>query len=91
MSLKALTAKVERLQQKIAPHPLIIDCTGAREEMLAMLEAQMSPEEREEMERNPYVPSAEELTRAEEFSAFLEWDIQRIEQQCNVRFVSYDD
>lgn len=78
MSLKTLQTRLTKLESKIDPPPLIIDCTGAREELLAVLGAGLDDEEEE-------TPIDDELFN--ELDAALQASIDAIETYYNVRFV----
>jgi hypothetical protein len=67
---------------------MIIDCTGAREELLAKLRSHMTPEELERAEH--YEVDEETQQMFDRMHAFLEQDIKRIEQQHNIKLVSYE-
>lgn len=84
MSLKALQARLTRLSSRIDPAPQLIDCTGVKEELLAMLSSQIEKEE----PCTPYTPCTEEDEKAfSELDAMLQASIDAIEKNYNVKFV----
>ena len=83
MSIKTLQTRTSRLAEKLTPRPTIIDCTGARETLIAELEASMTPEELAE----PYIPTDEEQAEEEQLDALLEQLIKQTERQYNMMFL----
>lgn len=88
MSTKTLSHKLASLERILTPRPRIIDCTGAGEKLLAMLRAQMTPEEIALAETEEIDEETQRLF--DELSDLLQQEVERIEQEYNVRFVSYD-
>jgi len=86
-TLTNLSRRIEKLSSLLDPRPLLFDCTGARDELLSLLDASMTEEER----ATPYNPTPEEITEMEAFDSFLSDVIARDEQEYNVRFLSYDE
>jgi hypothetical protein len=82
-NLKSLQTQVQRMKKVLLPSPKIINCSGAKEELLAMLQAQMTEEEKNEH----VIWTEEDKQFIEQFDAFLDADIRQIEETCNVRLV----
>lgn len=85
--LHSLKKRIDRIGESVAPRPKVIDVTGTKEELLAMIEATMTEEERNSPD-TPLTPEQEAEMAA--FDAFLEEDIKRIERDHNIRLVSHD-
>jgi hypothetical protein len=87
MSTRTLQAKVARLTARLCPPPIIIDCDGAKAELLAMLEAQIARDEEEEtdeMTPEDYEAGCSQL------NAILDQSICEIEEKYHVRLVSHE-
>lgn len=85
MSTKTLAGKLARLEHILKPPPRIIDCTGAREELLAMLGYVPGEDE------TPVEWADEQLRTMQALDDIIERDVERIERECNIRLVCYDD
>jgi hypothetical protein len=85
-SINILTKRLGKLTDVLNPSPRIIDCTGAQEDLLAQLGVSMTEDERD----SSYNPGPEDLADMDALDAFLTEDIKRLEQEYNIRFVSYD-
>lgn len=85
MSLQSLARRIDVLHKALVPQPRIINCTGARDELMAQLESHMT----EEQLNTPVEWTEEQKKFAEEFSAMLAEMVKEDEQKYNVRFVSY--
>lgn len=85
MNTRSLERRARALSGKLQPRPRLIHCTGAKEELLAMLEDQI---EREGGDIHaPVTWSAEQLELIGRMDAYLEQSIAEIEACYNVRFV----
>jgi hypothetical protein len=86
-NIKSLQTQVHRMKKVLLPNPKIIDCTGARDQLLAKLESYMTEEEL----NTPVELTEEQKQFAEKFSAMLDEMVKEDERKYNVRFVSYRD
>lgn len=85
-NMKPFMKRLDKLGGVIAPRPRLIDCTGAREELLTMLQVSMTDDERNEVvEITPAVQA-----EFEALSDMLDRSVARIERDFNVRLISYD-
>ena len=87
MSLQSMSKRVNSLHRALIPPPHIIDCTGARDELLAQLRAHMTEEEL----NRPVEWSEEDKYIAEKLSEYLAERVKELEEVYNVRLVSYDE
>lgn len=87
MSLRAMARRVNTLHRALMPSPHIIDCTGARDELLAQLRAHMTEEEL----NRPVEWTDEDKYIAEKLSEYLDERVKELEEVYNVRLVSYDE
>jgi hypothetical protein len=90
MSINTLIRRVEKLDQKFNPPPLIIDAGKAKEELLMMLEMQMAKdeEEGEEKEESPIEWTPEQIQFAEEFGTYLEESMKHICKTNNIKLIN---
>lgn len=85
------TRRVETLRKKLLPRPTIIDCTNAKDELIAELEYKMLADGLTEVEIDASVEwTPEQEAFMQEFTAYLDDSVKRIERDFNVRFVSYE-
>ena len=90
-SLQKHISRVNALSKRLQPNPTLIDCRGAREELLAMLRQQMISDGKTEEEINaPVEWSEEDKTFIERFDAYLDDSVRSIQEMHNVRLVSYE-
>lgn len=83
-TMNILTRRIDHLMDTLNPSPVIIDCTGARDDLLMILDASMSDDERDEV----CVMTSEMQTEEDVFSVILGCSVTRIQREGNVRFVS---
>jgi hypothetical protein len=89
-SLQSQIRRVETLRKKLQPCPTIIDCTGAKDELLAKLKYDMLDDGMTEEEIDaPIELTPEQEAFMQEFNAYLDDSNKQIERDFNVRFVSY--
>lgn len=82
-NIKQLQNEIERLRKILLPAPTVIHCGQAHAELLAMLEAQMTEEQR----HTPVEWTEEQLSFAEDLDALLDTLNKRTEETCNVKLV----
>ena len=85
-SINILTRRINNLMATLNPPPVVIDCTGARDDLLMMLNASMSDDERDVV----CVMTSEMQAESDELSEMLGLSIARIQCEGNIRFISYD-
>lgn len=80
---KHLEARIRRVQRALLPRPKTINCGHAKDELLAILEQQMTEEER----HTPVEWTEEQKHIADSLDAILDARYKEIEGTCNVRLV----
>jgi hypothetical protein len=89
--LQSPMRRVEALRKQLMPSPTIINCTGAKDELLAKLKYDMLADGMTEKEIDaPIESTPEQEAFMHELCAYLDNSIKRIERDFNVRFVSYE-
>jgi len=90
-NLQKHISRVNALSKRLQPKPTIIDCTGAKEELLAMLEQQMRASGMTEDEIDtPVEWSEEDKAFIEKFDTYLDDSVRSIQETYSVRLVSYE-
>ena len=77
---KRIDGLLVTIHRQRTPKPKIIDCTGAREQLLARLERLENEQDQDTSEHY-----AEVCARLQDA---LQQSVESIEQRCNIRFVS---
>lgn len=85
MSLKALTRKADQLHRKLVPPPRVIDLTGVKEKLLAMLEWQIIEEGGDPNEE--VVWTEEDLEVQRQLGEILEEKHRYCREELNIRYI----
>ena len=85
MSLKALTRKADQLHRKLVPPPRVIDVTGVKEKLLAMLEWQIIEEGGDPNAEVEW--TEEQLEVGRQLDEMVKEKIRYNKEELNIRYI----